>query len=209
MATDFTKAPLEILVDLINFANGSALTLADISFSPATALLVGNRNTGITIKARPSSVYSGSRDLTYNRVDMATIPGQRSKQFNIEGAQSIKDLIPQINAAYRLNLLPEDYFDDPLPVIDPTATVPYNFALRAKPGSYIYRGLLTLTSLGDTILIAEFLTQNILNGFYLPVDPEKALSGEEVLNGFYYDPQIVVTSDEPAPLTFDMAMASS
>lgn len=190
MATDFTKAPLEILVDLINYTNGCALTTADISFSACSALSAGSRNTGVTITARPNSVYSGTRDLSYNRVDMATIPGLRSTEFEIGTAVSMKDLIPQINTAYRLNMQPEDYYDDLLPGLDDGGS--RKFTLRARPGSYIYRNTLELTIRGDKLPLADHMTNYILNGFTLNTDP--SLGNNQVLDGFYYVPATVTAT---------------
>ncbi len=182
MATDFTKLPLDILVDLINFTDGCALSSSDITFSPPTALVSGNRNTGVTVTATPSSPYSGSRDLTYNRVDLASVPGERSTTFSFNGAVTMSDLIPQINAAYLINLQPEDYYNDLLPNLSDPSLSSFNFALRAKPGSYIWRNQLILTGQGNLVIIGNVITQNLLNGFILP-EVAAQLQSNQTLNG--------------------------
>jgi hypothetical protein len=185
MATDFTKMPLEILVDLINLANGSALTTADVSFSPPTALTGASRNTGLTITAKPGGMYSGSRDVTYNRVDMGMIPGLRSTEFTVNPSwRYMHDLVPAINAAYNLNLQPEDYYDDQLPDFSDYTLNNHNFLLRAQPGSYIYTNMLVLTAVGGKTLISDYLTQNLLSGFILPTLSQ--LGGDNLLNGFVF-----------------------
>jgi hypothetical protein len=185
MATDLTKAPLEILVDLINDTNGCALTTSDITFGPPSALLNSARNTSLRITATPSSVYSGSRDVTYDRIDMATIPGLRSTGFDLGTARTIRDLIPMINNAYLLNLQPEDYYDDILPNFGQGADVSYHFTLRAKPASYIYRNWLVLSGNGNRLVIGDVITQNLLSGFILP-EMSQELEGTEILNGFFF-----------------------
>jgi hypothetical protein len=179
------RMPLEILVDLINATNGCALTTADITFGPPRALVDASRNTSLMISARPSSVYSGTREVTYDRVDMAALPGSRSINFSIRGAASMKDVVPLINEAYQINLQPEDYYDDALPSSEQLAENGNHFTLRAKPGSYIYRNWLMLSANGDKIVIGDYITQQLLNGFVMP-DMLETLAGTEILNGFNF-----------------------
>jgi hypothetical protein len=185
MATDLTKAPLEILVDLINDTNGCALTTSDITFGPPSSIPNGARNTGLRITATASSVYSGSRDVTYDRIDMASIPGLRSTVFVLDGAKTIRDLIPKINNAYMLNLQPEDYYDDVLPVFEMGSDTVYHFTLRAKPASYIYRNWLVLTGGDNKLVIGDVIAQDLLSGFILPEITEE-LESTEILNGFFF-----------------------
>jgi len=191
MATDLTKMPLEILVDLINATNGCALTTADVVFGPPSVLLNGSRNTGLRITATPSSTYSGSRDVSYDRIDMGAIPGSRSVTFDLEGARTIRDLVPKLNAAYHLNLQPEDYYDDELPAAVDLSAGNYHFVIRAKPSSYIYRNWLVLSGVGDRIVLGDEITQNVLNGFIMP-DMIETLEGEAILKGFYFPADISV-----------------
>jgi hypothetical protein len=185
MATDFTKMPLEILVDLINQTNGCALTTADVSFSAPTVLTNASRNTGMLITATPGSPYSGSRNVTYNRVDMGMIPGLRSTEFTMDPSwRYMHEVVPTINAAYNLNLQPEDYYDDVLPDFSDSTLNNHNFLLRAKPGSYVYINMLVLTAVGGKTLISDYLTQNLLSGFILPTISQ--LSGDNLLNGFAF-----------------------
>jgi hypothetical protein len=189
MATDLTKQPLEILVDLINATNGCALTEDDIFFGPPVALSNSNRNTAMRITAKPNSLYDGSRDVTYDRIDMATIPGPRSATFHLDGARTVSDLVPKLNVTYQLNLQPEDYYDDILPDLSQMVENNYHFVVRAKPGSYIYRNWIVLSGLGDRIILGNEITQNLLNGFIMP-DMAETLEGEALLNGFFFPGEI-------------------
>lgn len=169
MATDFTKPALQILVDLINATNGTSLTLTDIDFSACAATGGGNRNTGVTITAKPNTGYTGHRDLTYDRVDLASIPGSRSKVFQLGSAVSAKDLLPALNAAYGLNLTTDDIIDDPMPTFtggDPAEQEP--FTLRAKATSYIYRGSVVLTMDANDVDLQNLITTTELNGLFYP-----------------------------------------
>lgn len=183
MATDFMKMPPEILVDLINLTNGTSLRTADISYGPVTTQVSGNRNTGVTISATPGSIYQGTRDLTYNRVSFAQVIGDRNRVFERGEAMFVSHLIPKINIAYALNLQPEDYMNDPLPLPDGGAyTNNKPFTLRARPGSYVWVGQVELTLRGNKIPLNALWPVNVLDGFRLDVD---TLWSSNILNGFY------------------------
>lgn len=170
MATDFTKSAQQILIDLINESNATALTVADVTFSAPTVQASGNRNTGITITAVANSGYTGHRDLTYDRVDLAQVPGSRNKVFNIGSVTSALGLLPAINAAYGINLTADDVYDDAMPTFggtDPLETEV--FVLRAKPTSLVYRGQLELTMDGNDVDLATLITVTELNGLNYPV----------------------------------------
>lgn len=183
MATDLTKDARQILIDLINEANATTLTLDDIRFGGPSPIENGNRNTGITITALPTSPYVGSRDLTYNRVDLSELPGERSTTFNVANHVTAFDMIPVLNDAYSINLSSDDIFDDPLPEIDPNDPDQKEpFVLRAKPGSLVYRNRITLTIRSNEISLAGLLVTDELSGFEYT-----GLFNIVDLNGFLYD----------------------
>lgn len=167
--TDFTQLPLDIMCALINATNATSLTKNDITFGAISVQASGNKNTGVTITAKAGSGYTGTRDLTYDRVDLATIPGTRSNEFALGSATKAIDLIPAINAAYQLNLQPEDYENDDLPTfdgVDPQEKKP--FTLRAKAGSYIFRGSVNLLIDGNDVDLAQLITVTELDGLTYP-----------------------------------------
>lgn len=214
MATDLTKLPLEILVDLINETNGTALTVDDIDFGQPFLQLNGSRNTGITITAKPDSLeYSGYRDITYDRINLGAIPGNRIRDFARGNAVTSKDLIPTINAAYQLNLRPEDYFDEILPTFGTEPGETHPFKLRAKPASLIYTGELEITMYAnvenlnlaiDTAGLYGFVAQSLnsvipgdggLQGF--STNSLNSLIASDGLGGFLQNGlNTVITEDE-------------
>ena len=162
--TDFTQLPPQILIQLINFDNGTSLTPDAVTFG-LPAVSGGVRNTKLTVTAAPGSFYTGSVDILYNRVDLATVPGVRSTVFTVATATKISDLIPQINAAYQLNLQPEDFIDGPLPAF--TNNIPNeqkSFDLIAGPNSLIYVGRATLSISRGLIDLSTIITNLVLNG---------------------------------------------
>ncbi len=187
MATDFTKMPPQILVELINLTNGISLRVSDITYGPVSAVASGNRNSGITIFAAPNTLYEGSRDLTYNRIRLSDIIGNRSVVFDRNGATFVSHLIPQINAAYALNLQPEDYYNDPLPPPDSGEfTSDKRFLLRARPGSYVWIHSTEFVLRGNKIPLRSIWGVNVLGGFeYEGTDLSDTIS-VKALSGFNY-----------------------
>lgn len=163
---DFTKLPAEIVLDQINNDNSSSLTTAQVSFGIPTAATGTSpvRDTDLTVSAVPNQGYTGDVIVHYNRVDMATIPGTRSTTFPKGTATKISDLIPQINAAYQLNLQPEDYKDADLPTFSGAPNEKHDFQLSAGEDSLCFKNSVTLTVHADDIPLASVITNQTLNG---------------------------------------------
>jgi hypothetical protein len=162
--TDFTKLPNEILVELINFDNGTSLTPDSVTFG-TPVVSGGVRNTQLVVTAKTGSFYTGSVTIQYNRVDLSTVPGVRSKSFVANGLTKISDLIPQINNAYQLNLQPEDFIDGPLPTFSGTTpNETLDFDLIAGPNSLIYNNKVTLQVVCGLLDLSVAIKNLVLNG---------------------------------------------
>jgi hypothetical protein len=164
---DFTKDPDQVLLDQINHDNASALTLALISFGIPTAMTGTNPNpdTQITVSSQAGSGYTGSVVVNYNRVDLSTIPGARSTVYALGNAANISDMIPEVNAAYQINLTAADYTDGPLPTF--TGGIPneeHNFQIAATADSVVYEGVMTLTLRSNDIPLSSVITSPTLTG---------------------------------------------
>lgn len=145
VAWDLLRPPEEIIVDLINNDNGTSLLPGELTYGIPTAITARRHNTTVVVIATPGSTLTGSTKLTYNRINLADVPGDLPTHFEVDDAQSIADLIPAIDAAYGIALTPNDYVDGPLPIA--TDTVPneqLSFDLVANVKSLIYYNRLTL-----------------------------------------------------------------
>lgn len=162
--SDFTKLPAEIIVDLINYDNGTTLTTNSLSFglpSPIT----GERNTQVTATALAGSYYTGSVNLTYNRIDLLEVPGVRSKVFEIAYGATIADIIPDINLAYAINLTVDDFVDGLLP--DFTDHIPNEektFELVANSKSLIFINSVVLSAVRRDVELSTIITKTMLSG---------------------------------------------
>ena len=172
-ATDYTQLPAQCLVSLINDANGTTITPAQITFGPPTPIN-GLRNTEIVVTSVPAaSVPAGTTPLppgsvavTYNRLNLNAIPGVRNTSFSNSSATNISDLLPQINAAYKINLTAADIIDAPLPIF--TSNIPnetIGFVLVAAPGSLVFIGAVELTLINTSVQLSSIITNTVLNGF--------------------------------------------
>jgi hypothetical protein len=163
---DFTKAPEQILLDQINNDNTSALTLAQVSFGLPTTTTGGSpaRDTQVTVSSITGEGYSGSVVVEYNRVNISTVPGVRSTIFPKGSAVNISDLIPQINAAYQINLTTADYTDAPLPTFTGTPNEEHDFQLVISSDSLPFENSLTLTVKSNDIPLSSVITSATLNG---------------------------------------------
>lgn len=164
-ASDFTKEDKQIIIDLVNAkVPGLALTPELVTFGLPTAQDINGRNTKLTITAVPGSGYKNFKDLEYNRVDLAVIPGARSKEFPVGNAVQISEMIPEINARYGINLTANDFVDGPLPIFAGEPNEKKDFVITASADSLIYRGTLTLTVAAEDLDLAILISDPVLDG---------------------------------------------
>lgn len=163
---DFTKAPEQIVLDQINNDNSSALTLTQVSFGLPTAATGTSpaRDTDCTVSSIANEGYSGSVVVHYNRVDISTVPGSRSKIFPKGSAVNISDLVPQINAAYQINLTSADYTDAALPTFTGEPNEEHDFQLTISSDSLPFKNSVTLTVKANDIPLSSVITTATLNG---------------------------------------------
>jgi len=173
-ASDYTKSPEQILIDLINNDNAGAfpMTTALIEFAPATENTdaEATRDSIVVATAKAGSGYKGSQTFHYNRVDLANVPGTRPVAFQKGDATLVSELVEEINLAFGINLTAADYIDVELPVFagdEPHETG--QVVLTAKEGSLVWIGSLTLTINANDIELSTVLTNTELNGLvYTP-----------------------------------------
>jgi hypothetical protein len=167
---DLTKDPTAIIIDLINFNNGTSLAPQNFSFGLPSVPVSDIHNTQIALTALPHSGLSGSATILYNRIDFEQVPEGRNTKFNIGSALRVSDLIPAINATYHIRLTPDDYVDGLLPVLDRNAINSETpFYLVAGSNSLIYcnKVLLSIVDTGlppNPVLLSDIIVNTVLSG---------------------------------------------
>lgn len=171
--SDFTKSAQQIIIDLVNNDNSLSLTPALVTFGAPTHATVGGsitRDTDLTLTAVAGSGYSGSATIHYNRVDLSTVPGSRSTVFPKGDAVNISDLLPEINAAYGINMSntadPQhpDFVDGPLPTFTGTPNEQHDFQFTADANSLVWENSVTLTVHANDIPLSSAISNPTLNG---------------------------------------------
>lgn len=139
---DLTKPASQVIVDLINYCNGTTLTADMLTYEIPPQAIDGEHNTIVKANSTSSSYYEGSVEITYNRIDFADVFQGLSDYLVAESSVSfVSDLIALINATYKLNLTRDDFLDAPLSESGADAV---SFVLKANPNSLIYVGETTL-----------------------------------------------------------------
>lgn len=174
---DLTKLPEEILVDLINKDNpGAALTTAAVSFKIPSRLPEGSaRNTEVVVYAKRGSGMRGEVRVWYNRLDIAKVihDVEESPVIELGTAARVRDLIPEINERFGINLTSDDYIDASLPASanEPgTNTYPFTFQMKSESLPYFGEVAFTVrTNEPVGIWLNTVITDRVLNIFtYTP-----------------------------------------
>ena len=160
---DYTLPPEQLVIDLINNDNGTNFIPGQILFSTPKLIYNARHNTSVIVTASKDSYWTGTTKLHYNRIDIKDVTTGKSKVFKITTENNLSDLIPAIDARFKLKLTDADYIYVPLPLAnDPEGLF---VELEAAPTSLIFIERLTLKidRLGQALL-SVILKNFKLNG---------------------------------------------
>lgn len=164
--SDFSKLPLEIVFDLINEQNGTALNNTEVELGLPT-VATGNGgayNTSILISAREHGRYQGDVTLGYNRLDVEGFLFGETITLAVGDATSYSDLIPEINSKLRVNLTLDDYVDEPIGPWEGTPGEVKLLTIQMKPSSLVFTGELSLLLGGEDVLLNDIIVIKALPG---------------------------------------------
>lgn len=180
MADNLKLAPAAVLCALINRTNaavGAALTPELVTFGLPGQSSGGTYNTDLTVTAVPGSGYVGNEVINYNRLhlqseiaDPFVASGQnRNLEFPVGNAVKIKDIIPEINSRFGINLTDADYIDGTLPTFTGTANEVHDVQVIANADSLCYRGSFTFHLKAEDVLLSTVIVEKVMNGLtYAP-----------------------------------------
>ena len=143
---DISKLPQETLLDKYNAINAINVDYDEVVFAAPVVSAKPGYNTSATFTPKLLSKWLNGDTIYYNRIDIATVLNNPRVSIPRGTAVNISDTIATINTLFGINLRAEDYFDNPLPAIDPQdpdaeATVTFS----CKPGSFLFYGSLQIT----------------------------------------------------------------
>lgn len=173
--SDFKKEEKQIVLDLINFDNQSSLTLDTIEFGlPTISLQTGGqeRNTDIKVTAVEGAGYVGSVVVSYNRLSLQDFVPLRVRngilRLPVGNSLMFSDLIPAINAALRINLIPGSYIDDEIGEWFGEPDEEKEIIILMNPENPVFHGDLRLILVSEDIPLDSVITSNVLMGLILP-----------------------------------------
>lgn len=169
MNIDFSMTPQQIVVTMINNDNGSSLSPDSLLFGIPQVVDIGvvttkHYNTSLLLTGKPGSRYAGSeRTVYYNRINLSIINAVHNVVFTPTNLNNISDLLPAINAEYKIDITKEDIIDAPLPLFtgtDPMLQLPV--VLVAAPESLLFIGTTTFMVDRPGITLADIIKNQYL-----------------------------------------------
>lgn len=163
MTIDFTKVSNEIIVDLINQSQTpeTELTSSMLSFGTPGANVEGG-NTALEVTATVAALpIVGTVTVTYNRVDIATVAGENSTEFEVDIEENVSDLLSAINTRFGINLDISDITDEALPTVGVEA-IAVNVAVASE--CLVYTGTLAISIRQADQPLSEVINNTELDG---------------------------------------------
>lgn len=201
MATDFTKDPDQILIDLINEENGRNIELARVNVGRVSIAAdpvegrepFNNIRTSVNVSALVAGGYKGAAQVQYNRVPVRNVfpttdpmsvrYPQSTAEFQLAEHINLVDLLPEINAKYHINLTPDDIIDVALPQF--TGAPPYDAAyvrFEIKSVNKIFIGGINIRILPNDVLLSDIITITELNGLIYPGETDNVVATMTAIN---------------------------
>lgn len=163
--SDFSKLPDEVVFDLINEQNGTALDNTMVTLGVPTETTGGvTHNTTILVTALPTSDYAGQVPLGYNRLDVQGFLFGSDFILPAGDATMYADLIPEINARMGTNITDDDFVNSPIGDWHNQPNETKHIAMQMKPTSKVFIGELTFTLALEEIPLPDVVKSNVLSG---------------------------------------------
>lgn len=176
MATpsDLTQTGKTLIFALINTANPSlvngAIDDSNVTLSAPAVLTsdASGKNTKLTLTAKADQGYTGTADVTYNRLDLQAVA-----DIKVPGGLSLvdasyatgADLIAAINTALGTALVAGDFTNASTAI---SGSYPRTATLTAVTTSLVFVGSLAVTITEPQVALADALTTTDLDGLTAP-----------------------------------------
>lgn len=155
---------IEALLALLNSANSKAYTLEQITFGAPADIVeagVGEPNTTVTVTGVEAKGYTGSKVLSYKRLDLTTqFEGHTLESYGPAENGTLAEVLADIKAQTGVEILAEDLSNDS--VVDFSQPT---LLLSAKAGSYKWTGTVTVNTRTDLKDLNSDITVATLPGF--------------------------------------------
>jgi len=160
------------LVNYINSANGSPLTVDELNFGLPTpvagtwreGLVAGN--TVIKITAKPESTFQGARVINYDRLNLNDFNKLATLSVKVYQPTKLSDFFPALKRKYGIVLEVVDFVDQPFTY---TGSSQEEVSLVAKSDSVGWTGTLKFLVQEGQAVLSQHLTTIQLPGLNYPV----------------------------------------
>lgn len=155
---DYTKSVPEVLLAHVKSKNPSLLlTAAQVTFSAVTGT---GANVSVVMAAMAGSGYTGSKTLTYGRLNIASVFGLSAPSIELGDHTLISQAIAVLNTTHGLNLVAGvDYTDAAVPVFDGTPNESQVFTLTILEASPLFHGTVEVTLTTGEIPLADAVSE--------------------------------------------------
>lgn len=170
---DFTKAPKQIILDLINADNSETATApvteAQVIFAEPVAI-EGVKNTSMELDSVLGGPYLGKQTIYYDRLDLGEVFALLSNRFEkTDAVTTIAHVVALINARYKINLTAEDFTASAFPTWALEPNEEHAITITAKVGSLIFIGAGDVVLYLPQVALADAIPNNTLSGLtYVP-----------------------------------------
>jgi hypothetical protein len=162
--TGLAKTSVLLLLDEINRNNRNSIAITDVVFGVPVKTTENGRNTRVRVESAVGGNYSESRDIWYNRLDIASLFAQMSDiHIDIDSTQVISylDVLHGLNTKYKLNIQDDE--------ILPAEIFSNRMLMTMAPSSLAFTGEVNIVlSIDGDRPLYEIITNTSLDGLWYP-----------------------------------------
>lgn len=174
--SNFTQDPVQVVLDLVNHDNmqslmGYELSVSNVTVGTPEAIADGERNTKVTITATPGQEFRGTREVTYNRLDIqevADVVVPDGVKVQAGGTNQLSEIVGYINNLLFINLQPGDYTDVTLEDWEDLSGDEQVVTLSMNEEHLLFTGDLSVTVRADNPTLTGVIANTELDGLNLP-----------------------------------------
>lgn len=171
--SDYTKVSPQILLDLINYSNGTAFTIDKVVLENIVPTGTGTEVT-VDVRAGIGSGYFGVVPMVYRRVNLNQIPNAIDPVDYEWDLTNISGVLEFVGTHFGVNLQASDVtvagidLETEDPVVSQEYDVPQQFTLTAKTGSLVWVGDISLSIQRTRVDLADVWQIKVLDGLNAP-----------------------------------------
>lgn len=166
--SDFSQEEDKIILDLVNYDNGTNFTLAELQ---TASPVVQDGKVRVRITPVQGTGYGGFVNVEYKRINI----GEFIELFRPDGlvvqqgnAENTVDFLDEINTLLGTSIKPSSVVSSPIGEWEGTPNEIKEVSFTMHANSKVYEGEAFLIVDGNDIPLASVVTKNVLSGLRLP-----------------------------------------